>query len=100
MRPAPKTGVGILKIRLLLAACVAKSGWAREQPPAPVRPVIVAVLCTPPSLVPSELNLNRASRTGPFDVMKNGIVSVPPSFEANATCGFTNGLVPPVAGLA
>jgi hypothetical protein len=32
--------------------------------------------------------------------MKNGTVSVPPSFEANATCGFTNGLVPPVAGWA
>jgi hypothetical protein len=97
MRPAPKTGVGILKIRLGLP-CVPKSGWAREQPPAPVRPVMVAVLCTPPSRLPSGLNLNRASRTGPFSVMKKGTVSVPPSFEANATCGFTNGLVPPVAG--
>src|SRR5882672_552059 len=30
--------------------------------------------------------------------MNEGTLSVPPSFAANATCGFTNGLVPPSAG--
>ena len=30
--------------------------------------------------------------------MKKGTRSVPPSFEAKATCGFTAGLVPPMAG--
>ncbi len=41
------------------------SAKVREQPSAPARPVIVAVLCTPPSRVPSGLNLNRTSRIGP-----------------------------------
>src|SRR5881396_2391622 len=59
---------------------------------------MVAVLWTPPSRLPSGLNLNRASRTGPYSVMKKGTRSVPPSFEENATCGFTAGLLPPVPG--
>src|SRR6266851_7895751 len=64
-------------------------GLGQDASGGPRPPVMVAVLCTPPSRVPSGLNLNRASRTGPFSVMKNGTVSVPPSFLANPTCGFT-----------
>ena len=74
--PAPKTGVGILKMRLLALAAASKSGCARTQGPGgpvvPIRPESVAVLCTPPSRVPSGLNLNRASLIGPFTVMKKG----------------------------
>jgi hypothetical protein len=64
MRPAPKTGVGILKMRLLLAAAPTKSGWARTHPAAPVRPVMVAVLCTPPGPVCVELEPGFAHRAG------------------------------------
>ena len=101
--PAPNVGVGMRKITLLFASCVAKSGCASVQGPggetfAPVRPVMVKIACTPPSAVPSGFFTNRASRTGPFSRMKEGTLSVPPFFVANATWGFTNGLVPPSAG--
>ena len=43
-------------------------------------------------------NLNRASRTGPLGVTKNGIVLVAPSRFATANSGLVDGLVPPVAG--
>src|SRR5437773_1138281 len=98
IRPAPNRFAGSLKTRLLVAAAASKSGRARTQPPAPVRPVMVAVFFTPPSRLPSGLNLKWACCTGPFSLRKKGTRSVPPSFEAKATCGFTNGLVPPGEG--
>ncbi len=85
---------------LLFASCAAKSGCASVQPPASARPVMVKSACTPPSAVLSGLLTKRASRTGPFAAMNDGTVSVPPSLLAKATCGFTNGLVPPIAGWA
>jgi hypothetical protein len=36
-------------------------------------PVITKSACTPPSREPSELNWKRASRIGPFGVMKDGM---------------------------
>src|SRR6202167_2333752 len=62
--------------------------------------------CTPPSGVLVRLpfvlvvNLKRASRTGPFKVMKDGIVLLAPSRFATAICGFTDGLEPPNPGWA
>src|SRR5579871_1149990 len=83
------------------------------QPDASVRPVIVNRSCTPPSgvFVPGTL-MNRASRTGPFAVTKEGTVFVAPSRVATATCGFPvvecpawsvvvkfpGGLLPPTMG--
>ena len=91
IRPAPNTGVGMRKITLWLATCVAKSGCASVQPVAPTRPVIVKSAWTPPSGVPSGLRTKRASRTGPFAERKDGMMSVPPSAFANAICGFDHG---------
>src|SRR3989442_1184202 len=97
IRPPPKRGVGIRKIRLLFAAAALKSGWEMLQPGASGRPVIVKRSCTPPSRVPLELNLKRASRTGPSLVMKNGTWL---GAVATVDLGFVNGLVPPTAGWA
>jgi hypothetical protein len=44
--------------------------------------------------------LNRASRTGPSLVMKEGRVFEAPARLAAATCGFSFGLDPPTAGCA
>ena len=67
--------------------------------PAPGRPVIVNSAWTPPSGEPSRFQMNLASRTGPFTDRNDGTVS-PPPFVANATCGLTAGLVPPLKGCA
>jgi hypothetical protein len=68
IRPAPNVGVGMRKMTLLRATCVAKSSWAAVQPLASpllsTRPRIVNNACTPPSRLPSGLVLKRASRTG------------------------------------
>src|SRR5712664_3475173 len=40
-----------------------------------VRPTMVKRSCTPPSALPFPFLMNRASRTGPLDVMKEGTVS-------------------------
>src|SRR5882672_11091884 len=97
MRPAPKVGVGILKITLWLANWASKFGCAREHPLAPARPEIVKTSCTPPSGDPSRLRTNRTSRTGPFAAMNDGTLSVPAPC-ANATGGLAAGLGPPTAG--
>ena len=96
--PAPNTGVGMRNTTLLCASSVAKSGWLTLQPGASVRPVIVNRPCTPPSGEPSALRTKRASRTGPFALRNDGSLLVAWLSFANATCGFTLGLVPPIAG--
>src|SRR5437867_10775434 len=98
IRPAPNTGVGILKITLRRASSFSKSGCASTHPGASERPAIVNRSWTPPSGVPSAFFTNLASRTGPFAVMNDGTVLVAPSASANATWGFTGGLDPPSAG--
>ena len=98
IKPAPNTGVGIRKITFFRAASRLKSGWARTQPAASVRPAMVNRSWTPPSRVRSALNLNRASRTGPLGVMKEGTTFFAPSFVATAIWGLTDGLEPPVVG--
>src|SRR5579864_3977251 len=106
IRPAPKVGVGMRKIRLLALAAALKLGWLRVQVPASERPVTVNRSSTPPLglLVladPSALKKNgkRASRVGPLAVIKNGVVSLgaTPSL-VNLACGFTAGPDPPTAG--
>src|SRR6185437_7967287 len=42
----------------------------------------------------------RTSRTGPVEVINDGIVLRAPSAVASVTCGFVLGLVPPAAGWA
>ena len=96
IRPAPKVGVGMRKTTFFAASCAAKSGCLSEHPSAPSRPVIVNNAWTPPSGLPSLLRTNRASRTGPFSDRNDGTLSLPAL--ANATCGFSNGLEPPLAG--
>src|SRR6266436_4976687 len=83
MSPAPKTGVGMRKMRLFAAAAAAKLGCVRLQAPASGWPVTVNRSSTPPLgalrlAVPLALkkNGNRASRVGPVDVMKYGVVSL------------------------
>lgn len=94
--PAPKTGVGIRNIKLLALCACTKSGCDGVHDLASVIPAIVNRSCTPPS------DGNRAARTGPFGVMKNGRLFVAGlrRLLKNATCGFpVGGLVPPTAGL-
>src|SRR5882724_8968403 len=105
--PAPKTGVGMRKMMLLVAWACAKLGCGRLQAPASPRPVMVNKSSTPPlgALVlglPFELKKKgkRASRTGPFAVTKDGMVFLAPSALASVTCGLVKGLVPPTAGWA
>src|ERR1700720_1751103 len=52
--------------------------------------------------LPLELKKNgkRASRTGPLEVIKDGMVFLAPWALASVTCGLVNGLVPPTAGCA
>ena len=61
IKPTPKTGVGILKMRLLFLVWYAKSSWLIVQPLAsPVesrRPLMTNSAWTPPSRVPSALYL-------------------------------------------
>src|SRR5262245_21041431 len=90
INPAPKVGVGILKMTFRLAIAVAKSGCFRLQPG------IANSACTPPSGDPSGLRTNRASRAGPFNDRNGGTLL--PILAANAICGFSAGLVPPEAG--
>src|SRR5216684_7122443 len=98
IKPAPNTGVGIRKITLRRASSFSKSGCASTHPGASARPAIVKRSWTPPSGVPSAFFTNLASRTGPFGVINDGTVLVAPFTVANATWGFTAGLVPPTAG--
>src|ERR1700687_1524554 len=67
------------------------------QPGASVRPVITKRSCTEPSLTPL-LFLNRASRTGPFCVIKHGTVFFAPFQVATQITGFCAGLDPPSSG--
>src|SRR5215831_5288716 len=94
--PAPKTGVGMRKMTLLAATAAAKSGCVMLHPGASVRPLMTKRSCTPPSGVPSGLFTNRASRTGPSAVMKDGR-TLNGGF-LKLTCGFGDGLLPPTAG--
>src|SRR5260221_477569 len=114
--PAPKTGVGMRKMRLPAAFAALKLGCVRLHTPASARPLTVNRSSTPPFgaltlAVPLALkkNGNRASRTGPLARTKNGIVLVLPLTTALAItwlCGFAPtlgkiaaaGLLPPGAG--
>src|ERR1035438_1966027 len=112
IRPAPKVGVGMRKMMSFAAWAAAKPGWGRVvallQVPASWRPVTVNRSSTPPLgalvlTVPLALkkNGNRASRVGPFAVMKVGMVlpgATPLLGKRNS--GLTAGPVPPTAGCA
>ena len=102
MRPSPKTGVGMRKMTLPRLTCASKFSCAMRQPAAlPVeseRPLITNSACTPPSRLPSGLEMNRASRTGPSGVMNDGRMFRAPKSVATATWGFTAGEVPPISG--
>src|SRR5882672_11744376 len=83
--PAPNSGVGMRKIRLLAAWAAAKLRCGMLQLPASARPETVYRSSTPPLgapvlTVPFELKKNgkRASRVGPVAVMKEGIELVAP----------------------
>jgi hypothetical protein len=97
------------KMTLFSDSACAKFGCAREHVPASVRPAIVYKSCTPPSAGPNFFPFvvtNRASRTGPASVMKEGTMLVAPSRVARPTCGLgigvcglvRPGLLPPMAG--
>ena len=100
--PAPKVGVGIRKMTLSAASWPSKSSCEMGQPLASAvpsfRPLTTNSAWTPPSRVPLGLCLNRASRTGPSRVMNDGTTLRAPKAVATSTCGFTAGLVPPMAG--
>src|SRR6266571_1700343 len=116
IRPEPNTGVGIRKIRLLAAAAAAKLGCCKLHAPASARPLTVNMVSTPPFglltlAVPLALKKNgkRASRTGPFAAINDGIVLVLPLTTPLAItwlCGLAPtlgktlalGLLPPGAG--
>ena len=87
IKPEPNSGVGMRKIRLLAAAAWAKPGCGKPAQVLPgaksARPAIVNMVSTPPFglltlAVPLALKKNgkRASRTGPFCVIKDGRVLV------------------------
>src|SRR6476660_9665138 len=89
IKPEPNTGVGMRKIRLLAAAAWAKPGCTRPAQVLPAaksaRPLTVNMVSTPPFglltlTVPLALKKNgkRASRTGPVELMKDGMVLVEP----------------------
>ena len=71
LKPAPKTSIGGMRVTLF---------WSRPpvlevrlwvvQPGASLRPAMTKRSCTPPSAVPFEFLMKRASRTGPFNVTK------------------------------
>src|SRR5882762_7148573 len=96
--PAPNVGVGMRKMMFLCWIAWAKFGCVILQPVASVRPVITKRSCTPPSAVPFGFLMKRASRMGPFAVMKDGTVLVAPALAAIAGSGLVAGLVPPIAG--
>src|SRR5262249_12836584 len=108
--PAPNTGVGMRKMRLLAAAAAAKLGCWRLQLPASARPETVKIVSTPPFgelvlALPSILKKNgkRASRTGPVAVMNEGrvlVVRLPKPLVNTAASGLLAGLVPPIVGWA
>src|SRR5690349_451592 len=103
IRPKPKVGVGMRKLRLPWAAAVAKSGCVMLQPGASDRPEITKRSCTPPSrtvFAGGSAYLNRTSRTGPLFVRNDGIELVAPSLVATAICGLTDGADPPMVGWA
>src|SRR5438552_1176931 len=93
IKPAPKVGVGMRKIRLLV---LEKSGWLIEHPGGlSDRPAMVKMSCTPPS------EMKRTSRTGPSNLMKAGTVLPGAIAGACTTCGlFIRGLDPPTSGNA
>src|SRR5271169_3036456 len=102
--PAPKTGVGILKIIFRFPPWPVsgfpagrKSNWEILHPGASARPVITKRSCTPPSALPL-LFLNRASRIGPFGAMNHGTAFLAPFKAATSGKGFFAGLVPPILG--
>src|SRR6516165_7413762 len=103
--PLPNTGVGMRKIMFRFPPrpvtglpAGKKSGCAMLQPTASLRPVMTNRSCTSPSLLPSGLFLNRASRTGPFCAMNQGIMFFAPLSVDTAIRGFIAGLVPPGPG--
>src|SRR6267143_910466 len=108
INPVPKVGVGIRKIRLLVACAWAKLGCCKLQLPASERPETVNRSSTPPLGafglgLPnwSKKNGNRASRVGPLAVMNDGMVLVDPLTNPLAitwNCGLVAGPVPPTAG--
>src|SRR3954453_5538423 len=107
-RPAPNTGVGMRNMRLLAACAALKLGCCRLQEPASARPETVNRSSTPPLgaavlAVPLALKKNgkRASRVGPFAVMKDGMELVLPlTMPALMTeaSGLLAGLEPPNVG--
>src|SRR5262249_12519539 len=64
------------------------------------RPAIVKRACTPPSGEPSAFLMNRASRIGPFAVMKEVTVFPGAMVEGAVNWGLVRGLDPPTAGWA
>ena len=86
IRPEPNTGVGMRKIRLLAARRWVNPGCVKLQPAPHQRGrLIVNMVSTPPFgllrlAVPLALKKNgkRASRTGPVELMKDGMVLVEP----------------------
>src|SRR5215468_12401575 len=83
IKPVPKVGVGMRKMMLLAALAALKLGCCKLHAPASARPLTVKRSSTPPFgllvlAVPFALKKNgkRASRTGPFCVMKDGRVLV------------------------
>src|SRR5437899_2272415 len=106
--PRPNTGVGMRKMRLLVAAAWAKLGWVSVQLPASARPVMVKIVSTPPLgllglglPLASKKNGKRASRVGPVWVINAGRVSRGASeLPATENCGLVALPVPPMAGWA
>ena len=101
--PAPKTGVGIRKMMLLLRTCLSKSSCWILQPGASGCPVITKRAWTPPSRLPSGLNWNRASRIGPSRLMNEGMTLPvnlrPPASLDHAEQGVQRGARAPDGGL-
>src|SRR5882762_3309201 len=108
IKPAPKTGVGMRKMMLFAACAALKLGCGKLHEPTSERPVTVNRFSTPPLgalrlAVPLALkkNGNRASRVGPVDVMKYGVVSLGATpLLVNWAWGLAAGPVPPTAGCA
>src|SRR5579864_6017954 len=107
IRPAPKVGVGMRKMRLPAAAAAAKLGCSRLQPLASGSPLTVNRVSTPPlgALVlalPSLLKKNgkRASRVGPCAVINVGVVSFGPAMPLAiaVNSGLLGPPVPPMVG--
>src|ERR1700722_2194574 len=73
---------------------------AAALPVESTRPETTKSECTPPSRVPLDVNLKRASRMGPFADRKVGTTLLAPKAVARATCGFTAGAEPPWVGKA